>query len=762
MPPSLTISITSPLLLALAAGAAAIAVVVWVLRRGSAPRGPLLLVVLGAVAMVLAAGQPFVQWPRIGHVAVMVDVSPSTRTAAFRRQPELLQRISQLLGDLPHTVYHFAHDIVPTQDDQAPREMFAERTRLAPPRADAVVLFSDARFDPPADAPPTYVAVDAALERPADARVSRIEWRGDEIAAAIVNGGDLPRRLTWSGVSAAPATVPGGASLVVAAPSRDATAATVTLEPGDAWPENDTLTIRAPPPALAPKWWVGPSPPDATWTAMSSDALPTDQASYLAPQVIVLNNQSAADYSRAQLERIDQYVRTLGGALVIFGGDAAFSAGAYVGTPLDALSPLASSPPTAATHWLILVDASGSMAARAEDGSRWTEAGQALGDLIGSLPPEDPVSVGGFARDLNWWSTGRTAAQTAMQPLPPPDVQPHGPTNLEPALRGLIDSSDGALPAHAIVLTDGQAKLESIDALAEAMRARRITLNVLATATLAADHPLARLASATGGTLLTEADPRAWSTAARQLAASHADPLSRQAVTVNFADRLQAPASRTIPAWNRTWPRPSSSAFVTGQIDGQAVTLGAQFDRGAGTVAAVAFAPTPPEAIAIADAVARPPRDPRLIVRWTDDVRLHLSVDATTPTAALNNLRISMTLLEDDGTPRQVHTVPQVGPGLYALEIDPPSRPMLAIVTVEDRVVDRIALAGRYAPEFARIGNDRPAMSRLANTTGGTVIEPDVTAPIDFHWPTRRLPLIAPLSAAAAAFILLALALWRR
>jgi hypothetical protein len=231
---------------------------------------------------------------------------------------------------------------------------------------------------------------------------------------------------------------------------------------------------------------------------------------------------------------------------------------------------------------------------------------------------------------------------------------------------------------------------------------------------------------------------------------------------VDFADPLQALPSVTIPTWNRTWPRPESTAVASGQLDGQPIALGAIWNRGTGSVAAIAFAPTPVEAVAIADSVARPPRDPRLIMRWVSDARLHLSIDATTPTAALNDLRIWMTLVEDDGTPRQAHSVPQVGPGLYALEIDPPSRPMLAIVKVEDRVVDRIALAGRYAPEFARIGNDRPAMARLAKTTGGAVIEPDEAGPIDFRWPTRRLPLVAPLSAAAAALILLALALWRR
>ena len=49
--------------------------------------------------------------------------------------------------------------------------------------------------------------------------------------------------------------------------------------------------------------------------------------------------------------------------------------------------------------------------------------------------------------------------------------------------------------------------------------------------------------------------------------------------------------------------------------------------------------------------------------------------------------------------------------------------------------MDRIAVAGRYAPEFDAIGNDRSAMNQLARRTGGAVIDPAQTSPSSFIGP---------------------------
>src|SRR5205814_1576997 len=156
-----------------------------------------------------------------------------------------------------------------------------------------------------------------------------------------------------------------------------------------------------------------------SWTRLAPQDLPADAAAYLGPAVIVLDDVPADALTPAQLDRLNQYVRDLGGALILSGGPHAFGAGGYTGTALDAMSPLESDAPLPATRWVLLADSSGSMAAAAGSSTRWQLAVDALVKILPHLPPSDIVSTGSFARELRWWSTGKTARETAALSLPP-------------------------------------------------------------------------------------------------------------------------------------------------------------------------------------------------------------------------------------------------------------------------------------------------------------------------------------------------------
>ena len=87
---------------------------------------------------------------------------------------------------------------------------------------------------------------------------------------------------------------------------------------------------------------------------------------------------------------------------------------------------------------------------------------------------------------------------------------------------------------------------------------------------------------------------------------------------------------------------------------------------------------------------------------------------------------------------------------------------MIARLMLDHHVIDRMAVADRYAPEFDAVGNDRAAMRTLAAQTGGEVIEPDRITPIDFpRVRERAIPLTAPLAVLGAALIAAALVRWR-
>src|SRR5665213_855513 len=152
MSESFPLTFSSPIwmTLALVVGAAAI-IVVW-RRRLALPSGGLWLCGLGMALLCLAAGTPMLQRPSPGQAAVMVDLSPSTRTADYRTRARLQTRIHALLGKTPYRIYYFASHAttdVPPGDPLA--DIQADQTIFQPPAGAAcVVLFSDARFELPA------------------------------------------------------------------------------------------------------------------------------------------------------------------------------------------------------------------------------------------------------------------------------------------------------------------------------------------------------------------------------------------------------------------------------------------------------------------------------------------------------------------------------------------------------------------------------------------------------------------------------------
>jgi hypothetical protein len=157
-------------------------------RRPAAPRATLVLVGLGLALLALAGGKPTWNRPTEQIVAVMVDLSASTRTAQYRDRATLERRIRELLRDTPYRMEYFA-DRTHAIDPAAARlpDIPSDRTSYTPPAATAVLLFSDCRFPLPVQSPPTYVCVDIGLDDPADAAVTGLEMRGNNVSVSLRN-----------------------------------------------------------------------------------------------------------------------------------------------------------------------------------------------------------------------------------------------------------------------------------------------------------------------------------------------------------------------------------------------------------------------------------------------------------------------------------------------------------------------------------------------------------------------------------------------
>jgi hypothetical protein len=721
------------------------------------------LFLLGLLLLALAAGGAAINRPEAGHVAVMIDLSPSTRTASYRDPQVLHRRVDALLGPTARRTYYFAADRREATPGSMPADLPAERTIYAPPSdARAVLLFSDGQFDVPLTAPPTFAAIDPHLEQVDDARLLRLEVRDVALVASVAIDGP-PRELQVSGAEG-PIFVDGPRVILQPLPPATpplAAPVAARFNPADAWPENDGLSIHPPPPEQRERWWVGRSAPTHDWVAVAPADLPADAASYLRASVVVLDNLPADALSSAQQDRLVQFARDLGGGIVIRGGENAFGAGGYPGSRLEDLSPLSSTPPTPATHWILLVDSSGSMAAPAGASSRWNVAADAVRTVLPSLPPHDSVSLGSFARELRWWSRGIPASEATRLAIPPPDVRPQGPTDLQPAIQSILAAGDGATPTEVLLVSDADTQLQ-IGELVDPLRRHRIRLHLLATADVGSHNPVRRLVEETGGQFMAQPDPRLWERSTRQLLRAAAPPLlGADPLRVQFTGPLAGLPETTVMPWNQVWPKAAIIPLARADGGPQQI-LAAHWRVGLGRVAAAAFPAQASQVERLASIVAAPPRDPRFSVSWDSGRELRVSIDAVDGQQLINDLRLVLALRDPDpsvaGTSQ---TIPQVGPGRYELSLPSPRRNLLAAVHLEERIIAQHAVAGRYAPEFEAIGTNRRSLQALADTSGGRVIEPDEDDRLDLRWPAKRVDLRSWLAAAAAAAIALGLVHWR-
>jgi hypothetical protein len=691
----------------------------------------------------------------------MVDLSPSTRGARFRSGDYLRGRVRELIGNASCQFIAFADHNMPIDPSEPLEEMPADETRFSPADADAIVLFSNARFDLPKASPPVYVAADENLENVTDASVQTIELRGRNLAATIANSGP-PREVSFEGVTGS-ATLPidAGKMVITRPVTSGATTATVKLNAGDLWPENDSLSLRMMAEPASEKWWIGENSPGGNWRVFPPQSLPGIAEEYLAPVIIVVNNQPAERFTPSQMDSLMQYVRDLGGSLLIVGGDHAFAAGGYSGSALEALSPLSSSPPDPIRRWILLVDGSGSMNGDAGGGiSRWQIAAQAVVRLLPALPPADLVQIGQFSDVVRWWSVGTTAAKAAQTPLPPVDVYPHGPTNLESALNQIARDADGTLPTELLLVSDCDTTFDHPGELGELLAREKIRLHVLAIGRGSALGIIHRISAATGGEVVEQLDPRKWTQSAAQLSrAALPSRVMREPVTVVFENEAKTLASENVAVWNRTWLKLQASRWAGATRNSIDVPMAGYWRVGSGCVAAMAYEPSGARIEALAERIEAKPRDPRFSVKLETGRRVQVIVDAVESGKFLNGLPIQLELLDDAGAAKV--QVEQTGPGRYEATFDAARNSRIATLRVGNEVIDRASLPGRYPLEFDAVGNDHAAMRELAERTGGAVISPTDHGPIDFRWPRRETPLTSWICAAALALIGAGLVVWR-
>ena len=197
--------------------------------------------------------------------------------------------------------------------------------------------------------------------------------------------------------------------------------------------------------------------------------LPADTAALASYKAIVVANVPATRFSIRQMERLQTYVRDLGGGFVFIGGDESYGVGGYTETPIEDLLPVEMRirdeqriPQLTIAY---LVDSSGSM--ETSDDGIYTYlqlAQQAIILSIELLQPDDRAAVGTFDSDGQWVAQFQNIEDKQALQQQVAALQPGGGTDIRAGLR-LVERDIVNEPAplkHIILLTDGGANSNAL------------------------------------------------------------------------------------------------------------------------------------------------------------------------------------------------------------------------------------------------------------------------------------------------------------
>jgi len=721
------------------------------------------MLVIAATGLMLASGQLQYISTQPARLAVVVDRSASVRGAAWLDADWLAATVRRLGGNASVDWYTLGDGVQAVRFANVLTGPEPAITRwAAPPAADAILLFTDARFTSPVLATPTYVYRDHGLDHPPDARVVDLTLQGEDVLATVQSN-NPPSQITFVETHAPTDTeLPPGRLNMRRSLVAGESSASARIAAHDRWPENDGLTIVRPPPSTAERWWVGADAPTG-WLVKTPDALPTQPADYLRPSIVCLNDVTPTALTSVQQLRVEQYVRDLGGSLFIMAGAQSFDTGTFEDSLYGRLSPLSPRPPGPSVQWILLTDASGSMASPLGEATRFDEAARTMLNVLSFLPADDPVILGSFARDVRWWNDPMTVGKAREASVVPRGLRPGGPTNLSQALASLARAFNPTLPNEVIVLTDGDAALDHSDTLLQSLLTARCRIHVIGIGNdVDAGMPLFQLARRTGGHVANDVSPDRWLASIRQaVSRASSNGIQTSSIEVDFIDRLSALSSQRVDRWMRAWPLRETTPLAHAQDDDK--PLAASGLAGLGEVVTFAFQPDTRTLDEVIKTIRRLPVDPRLAITTTTSSTLSVSVEAAEADRPLNDLPLGVRFIpsDDAGQSRSTYPLQQIAPGRYFWSSEPPASGGILQITLSGQVVAVTAIAARYPAEFVELGNDVRTMESLASSTGGQVVDVQAQSPLEIRGVTNNIDLTTLVMVIAALSLAGALIFWR-
>jgi uncharacterized membrane protein/uncharacterized protein with von Willebrand factor type A (vWA) domain len=230
--------------------------------------------------------------------------------------------------------------------------------------------------------------------------------------------------------------------------------------------------------------------------------------------LVVLDNVPAFQLSYAKMETIEKYVRDLGGGLLVIGGSQSYGAGGYYRTPLERVLPVDMRPPARLdlphVALLFVLDKSGSMGAGPEGSTKLDLAKAAAIAAADVMNPTDQVGILSFDAAWDWTLPFRPVGKGEWISEGLASLQSDGGTDLYKAMieahRGIATKQ--AAIKHVIVLSDGLTDKADFHGLVQRMARDGITVSTVSVGNDADVQLMADIAKDGKGRGYVALDPR--------------------------------------------------------------------------------------------------------------------------------------------------------------------------------------------------------------------------------------------------------------
>ncbi len=230
--------------------------------------------------------------------------------------------------------------------------------------------------------------------------------------------------------------------------------------------------------------------------------------------LLILDNVPAYQLSQSKMERIERYVRDLGGGLIVLGGTRSYGAGGYYRTPLERTLPVEMRPPARMelphVTLLFVLDKSGSMGGAPFGTTKLDLAKAAALSSAELLNPTDEVGILAFDSNWQWVVPFRAAGGGERIAEDVAGLSSDGGTDLHKAMvegRRALAAKASAIK-HVLVLSDGLTEKEDLPEQVARMAGERITVSTVSIGGDANRHLMSQLARSGSGRSYAAVDPR--------------------------------------------------------------------------------------------------------------------------------------------------------------------------------------------------------------------------------------------------------------